>query len=339
MKSIYLKAGKAQDVFNELKKNLRGILTSNNEEYNLALESDFAKGNIEGMIFQEGMTYMQFEIVFSDDVMLSIELFKTSPIFFAYCSEGSLKHSFGVNGDKNCLKKYNSGVLKSTSSINSILYFEKNIPIKFSIIGIGSSAISNVQNDNMIQKLKNTFLKRKDDYVDIRFRNFKIYEKIEEFNAITQTGIVRNLLKKGILQIILAMEIEQHTDNFVRISEAITCLTLRQIEEIKRISNFIMNFPAEQFTIKFLTQKTGLSPSKLQEGFKLVHSRTVNDFVTFMRIEKAENLIRTSDLNISEIVYAIGFTSRSYFSKIFKQKYNCSPKDYKYNQNSIAKIA
>ncbi|MBF7091511.1 helix-turn-helix transcriptional regulator [Flavobacterium sp. ALJ2] len=339
MKSIYLKAGKAQDVFNELKKNLTGRLTSNNGEYNLALESDFVKGNIEGMTFQEGMTYMQFEIVFSDDVILSIESYKTSPIFFAYCSEGSMMHSFGVNGDKKHLKKYNSGVLKSTSSINSILYFEKNIPIKFSIIGIGTSAISNVQNDNLIHKLKKTFLKRKDDYVDIRFRNFKIDEKIKEFNSITQTGIVRNLLKKGILQIILAMEIEQHTDSFVKVSEAITCLTLKQIEEIKRISNFIMNFPAEQFTIKFLTQKTGLSPYKLQEGFKLVHSRTVNDFITFMRIEKAENLIRTSDLNISEIVYAIGFTSRSYFSKIFKQKYNCSPKDYKYNQNSIAKTA
>ncbi|MEA9415453.1 AraC family transcriptional regulator [Flavobacterium sp. PL02] len=339
MKNIYLKAGKAQDVFNELKESLKGTLTLNNEEYNLALESDFVKGNIEGITFQEGMAYMQFDLVFSDDVMLSMESFKTSPILFAYCSEGALKHSFGENGDKKSLKKYNSGVLKSSSSINSILYFEKNIPIKFSIIGVGISVSTNGHNDDLINKLKNTFLNKKENYLDIRFQNFKIAEKIEEFNAITQTGIVRSLLKKGILQIILAMEIEQHTDNFTKISQAITCLTLKQIDEIKRISNFIINFPAEEFTIKFLTQKTGLSPNKLQEGFKLVHNRTVNDFITFMRIEKAENLIRTSDLNISEIVYSIGFTSRSYFSKIFKQKYNCSPKEYKYNQNSIAKTA
>ena len=36
-----------------------------------------------------------------------------------------------------------------------------------------------------------------------------------------------------------------------------------------------------------------------------------------------------SDLNISEIVYTIGFSSRSYFSKIFKEKYNISPNEYK----------
>ncbi|MDX1318460.1 MAG: AraC family transcriptional regulator, partial [Xanthomarina gelatinilytica] len=47
-------------------------------------------------------------------------------------------------------------------------------------------------------------------------------------------------------------------------------------------------------------------------------------------------LIKNTDMNISEVVYTIGLTSRSYFSKIFKEKYNCSPKDYKFAQRSMA---
>lgn len=44
-------------------------------------------------------------------------------------------------------------------------------------------------------------------------------------------------------------------------------------------------------------------------------------------------------VNISEIVYSIGLTSRSYFSKIFKEKYNCSPKYYQEHQNALAVTA
>jgi len=39
--------------------------------------------------------------------------------------------------------------------------------------------------------------------------------------------------------------------------------------------------------------------------------------------------MKTTDLNISEIVYSVGITSRSYSSKIFKDHYNMSPNDYR----------
>ena len=82
-----------------------------------------------------------------------------------------------------------------------------------------------------------------------------------------------------------------------------------------------------------------MSPAKLQEGFKLLHNRTVSDFIRNVRVETAEHLIKTTDLNISEIVYTVGLTSRSYFSKIFKQKYKCSPKYYQDNQSAVGVTA
>jgi AraC family transcriptional regulator, transcriptional activator for feuABC-ybbA operon len=82
-----------------------------------------------------------------------------------------------------------------------------------------------------------------------------------------------------------------------------------------------------------------MSPCKLQEGFKMLHDRTVSDFIRNVRLEKAEELISHSDLNISEIVYSIGFTSRSYFAKIFKEKFHCSPKTYQNNKRKVAVTA
>ena len=72
-----------------------------------------------------------------------------------------------------------------------------------------------------------------------------------------------------------------------------------------------------------------LSAAKLQEGFKALHDRTVADYIRNVRLEEAEHLLKTTDFNISEVVYSVGFLSRSYFSKIFKTKYRCSPKEYK----------
>ena len=95
---------------------------------------------------------------------------------------------------------------------------------------------------------------------------------------------------------------------------------------------FIENYPDRQFSIAELRRKSGLSPSKLQEGFKLMHGTTVTDYIREVRVIKAEELIKNTDLNISEVVYSIGFTSRSYFSKIFRKKFNCSPKQYKDKQ-------
>ena len=76
----------------------------------------------------------------------------------------------------------------------------------------------------------------------------------------------------------------------------------------------------------------------MQEGFKAMHGKTINEYVRYVRLTKSEELLKTTDLNISEIVYTLGLTSRSYFSHIFKDMYNCSPSEYK-KKNRLAATA
>jgi hypothetical protein len=287
MKNIYLKAGKTEDVFNDLKDNFKGTLVFNNDEFNLVLSSALARGTIKGITFPEGMTYMQFDLVFHDDVRLSMESLKTSPIFFAYCSQGRMQHSFGEQGGRKIIKKKHSGILKSTSRVNSILHFEKHVPIKFYVIEIGTDTASvNEYNSELIKKLKNTFFHIKEDYLNISHQNSEIAQKIEELNTITHKGIVRNLLINRILENILELEIEQHTDGFSAIAETVSSFTLKQINEIKTMSNFVMNLSLELFTTDFITQKLTLLANRLQKEFKLIFTRSVHDFLIYIRIER-----------------------------------------------------
>lgn len=286
MKSLYLKAGKTLDVFNDLKDNFSGTLQSYNDEYNLALDSDLAQGNIKGITFSEGMTYLQFDMLFSEDVRMSMELSNNSPIFFAYCSNGTLQHSYGVQGERIRLKQNYTGIFKSNTHINSILHFEKNIRIKFSVIGLQTKSSGIGKNAGLIKKLKNTFCNNNEDCVHIRLQNFKIAQAIQALETVTQKDIGRNLLKNHLLEKILEMEIEQYSDSFSLLLQSINSFILKRVEEIKRASNFIKKFPVELFTTKSFATQNGLWAHKLQEKFKLLSSRTANGFLVMLRIEK-----------------------------------------------------
>ncbi|KAF2511470.1 helix-turn-helix transcriptional regulator [Flavobacterium zhairuonense] len=333
MKIVTIHTEQINTVFEELNANFDGKIAFDFDEYKLEINNSFARGTITGASFNDNISYVQFDMTFSTPVRIDFLNVISTPVYFAYCSKGSLRHSFGVDGEERKFKTFQTAILASDQNQDNILFFEKDINTKLTLIIVGTQIEQAYLMPSLNQKVKETFFENNamQNFFYMGSYNLKIANKIEQLNAVTQTGIVRNLLKEGILKIILAMEIQQHSDDLNAFSKDSNCLTLKEMEEIKELSEFIKSSPEEPFTIKSLSKKSGLSPNKLQGGFKMIHDRTVNDYITHMRVLKAEILMRTSDLNISEIVYCIGFTSRSYFSKIFKQKFNCSPKEYKFN--------
>ena len=82
-------------------------------------------------------------------------------------------------------------------------------------------------------------------------------------------------------------------------------------------------------SVEAIAKKVGLSASKLQEGFKLIHNCTVNEYITNKRLETAFRLLSETEMSIGEVVLEIGLSSRSYFSRIFKTKYKISPIELK----------
>lgn len=341
MKTAVLKTVKIKQMFHELHQTLGGNLDVDSEEYVLALDNDIGRGAIKGIALEGGISYLEFDLTFFDDIVLSTLVPCDKPIYFAYCANGSLSHKFGQNGEERDLNRFQTGILTSKPSEDNLLSFKKDVDLKISLIVVTTMVSETSKKNTLNDTLRKTFFKNdeEENFVYIGSLNLKIAEKIEQLDAIAQTGIVRRLLLEGLVYMILALEIQQRSDDMRSQQQQTGTLTLREMETIKDLSSFINNYPEVQFTLIYLSRKSGLSPSKLQEGFKLMHSKTVTDYIREVRVLMAENLIRTSDMNISEIVYTIGLTSRSYFSKIFKHKYNCSPKKYKANQHTLAVTA
>jgi hypothetical protein len=237
MRKLYLNTGEFDTVFNDLKDSFCGKLTAKNNEYNLQINSKWTKGSIKGTRFDDKVLFMHFDLEFHQEVSLSIESMKTAPVFFVYCENGTVSHSFGANGEKKVLSKNQSAVLSNSSVINSVLYFESYKRIQFTLLGMPT--LTNRDSD-LVSQVKQRFTNDSGNYIYVGKENSKISDKIQEYKTVPQKGAVGTLLKKSILKNIVEMEVEQHSFNYLKTFDPVVNIAKRKINEIKRIST--MNF-------------------------------------------------------------------------------------------------
>ncbi|MDO7172331.1 helix-turn-helix domain-containing protein [Mariniflexile sp. AS56] len=338
MKTISITSSNLPTIFEQIQTQLGGKLEVKSKEYSLEIDNDIAKGMVSGISVEHAISYIEYDIVFNEDVVLTYKHDNASSIHFGYCSKGSLVQSYGQSEKQNKLTQYQTGIFSNSVKKRTYLSFTKNEEVRVSMITVD---VLSVSDNELKDHLQNTFLINNEntEFAYMGSFNLKIIEKIDHLNTISQKGLIRNLLINSTVYLILALEIEQHKYDLLNEENNSNSLSLSDMEAVRDISDFIRNYPEIQYSLKYLSKKAGLSPIKMQEGFKIMHNRTVTDFIRNVRVEAAENLIRTSELNISEIVYTIGLTSRSYFSKIFKAKYNCSPKHYQNQQGKLGVTA
>ena len=255
MKNIYLNTGTLNEVFNELETSFDGVLNSSNNEFKLALDTDFIKGNIDAVTFINGITSFQVNMTFLDDIALSIESPSKSSILFAYCTEGYFKHSVGISGPQSTLRKHHSAVVTSTASVNTILHFKKNTAVQFSLIQVETAGLAQGINDSLIPNLKKTFLDKQPNYTYQGIQNLKIAKKFSQMNSITEKGMSGLMQKKDIIQAILNMEIDDHTDTLIKISRTIKRSALNHINELKSKYSVIKNYAADSIYNKVITSK------------------------------------------------------------------------------------
>ena len=100
-------------------------------------------------------------------------------------------------------------------------------------------------------------------------------------------------------------------------------LLLSQLEE-----TMAERYTDPDFGVDELADALGISRSSLNRKMRDILQTTANNYIRDARIEKAEELLRTSSLQINEICYKVGFQTPSYFIKCFRKKYGKSPNEY-----------
>lgn len=98
---------------------------------------------------------------------------------------------------------------------------------------------------------------------------------------------------------------------------------------IRNINKYIKNNYNNKLTLDNISEKFYLNPTYVSTLFNKINKISITDYINKIRIEKAIELIETTDYKISVISKKVGFSGSAYFISIFKKYMNKTPKAYR----------
>ncbi|MBQ2881834.1 MAG: helix-turn-helix transcriptional regulator [Clostridia bacterium] len=103
-------------------------------------------------------------------------------------------------------------------------------------------------------------------------------------------------------------------------------------ETILQVVNYLNNNFRTKITMKQIAEKFSLNPNYLGEKFQKTLGVSFNSYVNDLRLTYALHLLKNSSLSINHISKEVGFSSVSYFIKLFSEKYGSSPQKMRKNK-------
>lgn len=97
----------------------------------------------------------------------------------------------------------------------------------------------------------------------------------------------------------------------------------------EQIKNFIHCHCNEYLSLSLLGDKYHMNPKYLSSVFKKQEGISPIDYLLQVRIEKAKQLLQSSELSAAEIASMVGYEDPRYFYKVFKKKTGITPKEYR----------
>jgi len=137
---------------------------------------------------------------------------------------------------------------------------------------------------------------------------------------------VQNLVDRGRKLEVTNHQIEQisKTHEITSVNEILSQRILKVVDD---------NLSNPDFSMEHFAREVGMSNTGLYRKVMELTGYSPNDFVRQVRLQRAANLLALRAGNVSEIGYRVGFTSLSYFSKRFKEKFGMLPSAYRHRDD------
>src|SRR5690606_29114760 len=102
-----------------------------------------------------------------------------------------------------------------------------------------------------------------------------------------------------------------------------------------RDKDAILRFLATEYAnaelnLDAMVSAIGVSRTKINDILKAELGFTFTGYLNKLRLTEAARLLaEKADANVAEIAYGVGYKNVSYFNKLFKEEYGCTPKVFK----------
>lgn len=101
------------------------------------------------------------------------------------------------------------------------------------------------------------------------------------------------------------------------------------IHEDKFMENVIQiienHLDDENFSVDLLSSEISMSRSQLYRKFSALTDKTVHQFIRKYKLNRSRQLLKNTDLNVSQVAMDTGFKNLSHFSRIYSEEFGYSP--------------
>jgi transcriptional regulator GlxA family with amidase domain len=109
-------------------------------------------------------------------------------------------------------------------------------------------------------------------------------------------------------------------------------------EPIKQAQEFIEQNITERISIEELSVKFAIGKRHFERRFKKATNNTPIEYIQRVKIEAAKKKLETSDMNVNEVMYEVGYLNMKSFRSVFKKLTGLSPIDYRNKYNKEAAV-
>lgn len=330
MTKLFVKALPVNEIIKNLSEQFQVPVEDDCGELCIFLPDHIGEGFIRGISFESGIGYIEYKCTFYKDLEIHFTLNKTHPLKFIFCSEGRAEHSFEKDNTVHSIFTYQNIIVSSSKRNGHVLYFKANETVKITSLEIIRSLFieQNPCNfENLDPQLSEVF-QDSDAGEEFFYQgnySIKSADIVEEVANKEITGFLRYFFLQAKVFEMLVLQIMQYQDD-QREDKLPQILRRSDVEKVRKAIEIIEEDLSKNHSVDYLAKEVGTNVNKLQEGFKYLLDLTVNKYVQQVKLEKAKEMLALPDYNISQVVNLIGLNNRSYFAKIFKEKYGVSPK-------------
>ncbi len=344
MRELIINSSKSEDMFSKIQTCMQGELIKDCGESVLTFNNTVGKGSLRTIDFNWGISLIDCDMKLAEEAKIVFDTKDLAPIEFIFISKGYFKYSENNTDEYTRLEQFQNTIISHKRNAEKTFMFPKDEHLKINFIRINRQEYLQKKNNNVSQLNQLLVSLFNDNDGEATYQHggsfsLKIADEIKLLNDVDTTcGMLRSLSLEGRLYLILSLQLLEHK-NFEENMNLPEAISKDDILKIHKLTTYILEHISDTVTITSLSAESGLSPKKLQIGFKILYSKTVNEYVRQLKLEISKDYLKNTDLSVSEIVYAIGIKSRSYFSKIFFEAYGILPTDYrKHLKNKNASI-
>ena len=188
--------------------------------------------------------------------------------------------------------------------------------------------------EEMLSFLIKEFESRKVEYSCVLRNMEKLHSEVISVERLSEKEMIRFMEGYRSVESVLkdAYQLEDVKKWFLRVLENVWNSKQWKIEHsqgraiVEKASEYIRNnYDDIALSQQKIAQVVAVTTQYLSSSFKQNRGISMSKYITMVRMEAAQELIQTAELDINEIATSVGYNDEYYFSKCFKKHFGISP--------------